>query len=123
MVAVFSPGQQALPLSYLVSALMLDDEAEAAELCALYSLPLEEQRGASVAVINKARLLLSVMRCMYKYTIVYQVYVLSNPLTPQSSAHGGRHECRSSMSLRTSILDPCCLHVPGTMTACRCTCV
>lgn len=50
---VFSPGQQALPLSFFVSALMLDDEAEAAELCALYNLPLEEQRGTSVAVINK----------------------------------------------------------------------
>lgn len=52
---MFSPGQQALPLSYFVNALLLDDEEEAAELCALYNLPLEQQGGNSVAVINKVR--------------------------------------------------------------------
>jgi hypothetical protein len=52
---VFSPGQQALPLSYFVNALMLDDEEEAAELCALYSLPLEQQGGTSVAIVSRVR--------------------------------------------------------------------
>ncbi len=51
--AVFSKGQQALPLEYFVRTLLLDDKAEAAELCALYDLPLESQGGHSVALVNK----------------------------------------------------------------------
>ena len=54
---MFSPGQQALRLGYLVGVLMLDDEEEAAELCTLYQLPVERQGGESVAIINKVRLL------------------------------------------------------------------
>lgn len=50
---MFSPGQQALPLSFFVQALMLDDEEEAAELCTLYQLPVEQQGGESFAVINR----------------------------------------------------------------------
>lgn len=52
---MFSPGQQALRLSYFVDALMLDDEEEAAELCTLYQLPVERQGGDSVAIINKVQ--------------------------------------------------------------------
>ncbi len=52
---MFSPGQQALRLSYFVSALMLDDDEEAAELCTLYQLPVERQGGESVAIINKVQ--------------------------------------------------------------------
>ena len=36
-------------------ALMLDDEAEAAELVSVYGLPLEHQGGHSVAFVNKVR--------------------------------------------------------------------
>ena len=53
---MFSPGQQALRLDYLAGALLLDDEEEAAELCTLYQLPLEQQGGATVAIINRVRL-------------------------------------------------------------------
>jgi hypothetical protein len=59
--AVFSPGQQALRLGYLVHALMLDDEEEAAELCTLYQLPVERQGGESVAIINKVLILLIII--------------------------------------------------------------
>lgn len=37
--------------------LLLDDKAEAAELCALYNLPLESQGGRSVAIVTKVWLL------------------------------------------------------------------